>query len=69
MMMSWNGFCRKLSCPNLKVLSRISSGGTEETQRNIRIAGRWGQESNPVPPENEVGVLNHLTTMFGEAAV
>jgi hypothetical protein len=50
--------CRKRSWPNFKVLSRNLPGGTEgKHEKSITIAGRWGLDLNPGPPEYEVGVL------------
>jgi hypothetical protein len=33
-MMNWKGFGRKWLCPNFKVLSRHSPGGTEDNHEN-----------------------------------
>jgi hypothetical protein len=35
MMMNWKGFGRKWSWPNFKVLSRYSTGGTEENHETL----------------------------------
>jgi hypothetical protein len=37
-MMNWKGFGRKRSWPNFNLLSRHSTGGTEENQEKLRIA-------------------------------
>jgi hypothetical protein len=57
MMMNWKGFGSKRSWPNCKVLSRNLEGLKKTTKTSIRVAGRRGPESNPGPPEYEVGVL------------
>jgi hypothetical protein len=40
MVMNWNGFSRKRSWPNFKVLSRHLPGGTDETHRNLNQDSR-----------------------------
>jgi hypothetical protein len=56
-MINQNGFDRKQSWPNFKVLSKHSPGWTEENhKKTIRIAVRRGQDLSPGPPEYE-GVL------------
>jgi hypothetical protein len=59
MMMNWKGFGRKWLWPNFKVLSQHSSGGNEGNHKktSVIIAGCWGQDLNPGPPEHEAGVL------------
>jgi hypothetical protein len=59
-MMIWEGFGRKRSWPNFKVLFRHSPGGKEKIQKKISNHDRRspGRESNTGPPEHEVGVLN-----------
>jgi hypothetical protein len=58
---------RKWSWPNFKVLSWHLPGGTEENHINLsQDSGSLSQDLNPGPPEYEAGVLNHLTTTFGD---
>jgi hypothetical protein len=58
MMMNWKGFGRKRSWPNFKALCRHSLDGLMKTTKSsVRIAGHWGQDLNPRPPEYEDGVL------------
>jgi hypothetical protein len=57
MMMNWKVFGRKRSWPNFKVLSRNSPAGTEKTTKNLNQDSRC-LESNPGPPEYEIGVLS-----------
>jgi hypothetical protein len=40
MMMNWNGFGRKRSLPNFKILSRHSPGWTEENHKNLNQDSR-----------------------------
>jgi hypothetical protein len=58
MMMNLKGFGRKQSWLHFKVLSQHLPGGTEGKPQKIstRIAGDWGQESNPGLSEYEAGV-------------
>jgi hypothetical protein len=57
--MKWKVCGRKRSCPDLKVLSRQSLGGTEEIRENLTYDSRSpGRNLNPGPPEYE-GVLSN----------
>jgi hypothetical protein len=59
MIWNWKGFGRKRSWPNFKVLSWHSTGGNEENYENLNQDSQSpGRESNPGPPEYEVGVLS-----------
>jgi hypothetical protein len=56
--MNLNGFGRKRPWPNFKVLTRHSSGGTEEIHDNLCQDSRFPcLNLYPGPPEYEAGVL------------
>jgi hypothetical protein len=58
-MMNWNESERKRSWPNFKVLSRHSSGESEENHGNFSQDSRYTRRDlNPGPPEYEAGVLS-----------
>jgi hypothetical protein len=56
-LINWKGFGRKRSWPNLKILSRNLTGGTEENDENPQDIWRLDRELNPGCPEYGAGVL------------
>jgi hypothetical protein len=59
-MINWKGFGRKLPWPNRKVLTRHSSGGTEENHKNLNQDNRPRPRFEPGTSRTRSRSVNHI---------